>query len=552
MADKVELEIAVTGSEKSINSVKELKQALKDARDAQLSAASAFGEGSKEFIAASQNVSKLKDKVEDLNDSTQSLKGSGVEKLTSSMGLLKQGFLSFDTDKISTGLKGLGNAFKAIPIFLILEGVRYLVENFNELSEGSGILAKSLRFVGDIIESVKDGIYSLTDAIGLTNSELDKQGDAIKTNAEKAKEGIASQTAEYDRQIAIAKASGKSAVQLEKDKQEAIINTNKALVEQTIAYVRQGGILNDEQKKLLTEQLDAIKGARNQQKVIEITANKESNDNYKKYLEDRKKLRNDYLGAIENEQQNQINYEAQQRNFANQLKKEQDAADLESTKLKLDSQTELEFQAQLKITQEREKQRKLEEDGYKELENNKYQFALQGTQAAQSVTDAFFAFKSRSLKKGSAEELESAKKQFEVNKAFQLGNATITGYQSVMNAYATGLASPITAFFPAYPFVQAALAGVTSAANIAKIAASKFGGGGASSLGATSGASGSNSNSSVPAPPVINTPQANTLFDNSGKNLSNNQTINVKASIGVDEVTKKQSRVDVLERQSTF
>jgi len=36
-------------------------------------------------------------------------------------------------------------------------------------------------------------------------------------------------------------------------------DTNKALVEQTIAYVRQGGVLDEEQKKLLTGQLEAIK-----------------------------------------------------------------------------------------------------------------------------------------------------------------------------------------------------------------------------------------------------------------------------------------------------
>ena len=43
--------------------------------------------------------------------------------------------------------------------------------------------------------------------------------------------------------------------------------------------------------------------------------------------------------------------------------------------------------------------------------------------------------------------------------------------------------SPITAINPAYPYIQAALAGAVSAANIAKIAASKYGAGGSVSAG---------------------------------------------------------------------
>lgn len=66
---------------------------------------------------------------------------------------------------------------------------------------------------------------------------------------------------------------------------------------------------------------------------------------------------------------------------------------------------------------------------------------------------------------------------FNINKALQLGIATVSGYLAVQNAFQTALGSPITKVNPAYPFIQASLAGVTSAINIGKIASAKFKGG---------------------------------------------------------------------------
>lgn len=133
-SEKIAFEVDVKGSEQTIESMKDLKAAIKAAKDEQLKAASVYGESSKEFIEASKNVSKLKDKVEDLNDSTKSLKGSGVEKVTESFSQLGEGLRNLDTDKIKTGFRGIGAAMSAIPIFLLIEGLKYLVENFDEVS----------------------------------------------------------------------------------------------------------------------------------------------------------------------------------------------------------------------------------------------------------------------------------------------------------------------------------------------------------------------------------------------------------------------------------
>jgi hypothetical protein len=103
--------------------------------------------------------------------------------------------------------------------------------------------------------------------------------------------------------------------------------------------------------------------------------------------------------------------------------------------------------------------------------------AQKGLNAGQALADAVFAVKKRNLEKGSKAELDAAKKQFAVNKALQLGLAVIDGFKAVTTSLAQ---SPIAAgpFPNPAGIASLAFAIATSAANIVKIAASKFEGGG--------------------------------------------------------------------------
>jgi len=62
-----------------------------------------------------------------------------------------------------------------------------------------------------------------------------------------------------------------------------------------------------------------------------------------------------------------------------------------------------------------------------------------------------------------------AGKDSKIGKAMAIASATINGIQGVQNAYTTAQSSPISVFFPAYPIVQATLAGIVAAKNIAAI-----------------------------------------------------------------------------------
>ena len=100
-----------------------------------------------------------------------------------------------------------------------------------------------------------------------------------------------------------------------------------------------------------------------------------------------------------------------------------------------------------------------------------------GVQAISDLSETVFAIKSMMHKKGSKEDLKAAKAQFQVNKAMQLSAAVSDGYKAVQASLA---ASPLTVLGVPNPAAIAALAftGISAAKNIAKIAASKFQGGG--------------------------------------------------------------------------
>lgn len=614
MADntqKVGVEVEVKGAEKSISSIKDLKNAIKDARNEQVKSAEAFGEGSKEYLTASKRVAELKDKVDDLSDSTKSLGGTGLERASAGMQQFGEGLKNLDFQKVKVGLTAMKTAFAAVGIGLIVQLVSYLIENFDSLSQGSGGLAKSLRFVADIMGSIVETggkvLNFFTDLIGISSEAeraVEAQGEAFVEASKNSKDAIASQSAEYDRLIGVAKASGKSTVDLEIAKQQAIIDTNKALLQQALTYLQNGGQLDEAKKKLINDELEAIKTASSQIEVIKATESKRIADVNTKAFETKKandeKLKNDNLSALKqledatianetNEQTRAIakaNLDRKRRDedinnlkvnqdtknaliiqseitLANQLKAINDKAIADkkviddkaaADKLAQDEKNEAFLQAKYKKDDD-ELKAKIEKDKQNEKDANaaKLQATIDGLNAAQQVTDLFFAFKSSKLKKGSAEELENAKKGFQVNKALQLASATLSGFQAVQNAFTTANLSPITLAFPAYPFIQAGLAGVFSAANIAKIAASKFEGG----AGSPSTPSGGGGGASIPAPPTISNQNANvegTQFDENGKRIGskNDNTINVVATVGVDEITAKTNRVNVLENQSTF
>lgn len=196
----------------------------------------------------------------------------------------------------------------------------------------------------------------------------------------------------------------------------------------------------------------------------------------------------------------------------NNLQKQR-AAELEVTKKALEEEAKLREEAAQK---ELERQKKLQED--------KAKLVYDSLNLISEITSLFGQKNER-----------VARAMFNIDKAAKLASATMSAREGVINAFKTAQDSPLTTVFPAYPFVQAGLAGAFGAVNIAKIASQKFqASGGASDL--ASGGGGGIGGGASSAAPSFN------VVGNSGMNqLAQIQQTPVQAYVVSGEVTSAQA-----------
>jgi len=584
MEQKEEIAFKVTvDNNEGAKSLKDLK---KDFSELQ-SKLSETKEGTDEYYKTLKKLGAVKDDIGDLRSQINALNPEGKvqafanlgSKITAGFGAATGAAALFGTQSeevektllkvqsalaLSQGIKevvGLGDAFKEVgiilktnPILLIGTVIIGIGAALFALKDKIKPIGEAFDFVGRIInEYIIQPVKEFLDLIGLTNSEVDAMGEAYKAAADKATAALTAQTEAFDRQIKVAGAAGKSTIELEKAKQQAIINTNKALVEQLIAFVRAGGELDEERKKLLTEQLKAITNATTEIKVLDINAKKEALEKQKKHNEDLKKL---YEEDIKNSQEAYAYQQKQSEFLLNEQKEFKLSVEKDLASETLNIQTEMaktaisEVQtneAEITAIKKAENLIRIKEDAAalaKNLETTK-----QGLQSVQNLSDLFFTLKSNKLKKGSQEELEAAKKQFEINKALQMATAVVNGAQAVtailsVPDFTLGIASA----------ARIVSAGLATIATVAKISSTKFEGG--ASGGSASVGGGLNSIPIPPPPSIQNTNNTVTGLDSNGTVIKNNNqkesNIVVKAVVLETEMTEVQENALKLKKQSTF
>ena len=305
--DDISIKVAIDTADAD-KSIKQIKQSLKDLKNVKA--------GDKLFEDAQKAAAKYKDKLDDIKDAAGAAAGSGVEKLTSSMNLLKDGFVNADPGKLSIGMKGLGAAMKAIPIFLIIEGIKFLVENFEKLASGGGIVGKVFTAIGEVVGAVIQYFKDLSDSLGL--SSFAAEDNAERTIAA-AKATEAAVTGKYDAEIRMAKAAGKETIDLEIKKQEAVIQSlqlqQKALEVLAQASGKGATIKQLEEWSKLG---DLVRAAQFEIDIIKTTAETKANEDAKKYQQQR----NDDLKESLKEQAQIANDAIKEReqNDANELK----------------------------------------------------------------------------------------------------------------------------------------------------------------------------------------------------------------------------------------
>lgn len=567
-------------------------------------------QNTKEFRDLSAEAAKLNGKIDQVNQ-TLGTGASGVDKLSGSFGMLSEGLTSMNFDKVKAGFKGIGQAMSAVPLMLLVTGITMLAEKFElfkiigeaveklfyAITDAMGLTSKAAE---EQTAAMLVGMQKQQDAI---NGRYDKEiklakaagEDTILMEIEKSKSVEASAFSQLNTLSALGRKKKKFNEEEQKqydELQKALYDAqlNRQILETTLEKKKQ-----DEQKANAEKELaDKIAADTKANERAKAAAEKRKADRAAQLADDMKYMQQieaAKLQSIKDDEQrlaiqstlnkqrrdaeinnsnasNTVRLEAlklSEKTFRDEMQKIYDDKIARETKAEEDRLAAIGLMqdAQMKSYTEKANQKYLEDKAAKDkeladlkaLEASKFDIIRNGLNNAQKLTDLYFFFKSQNAQKGSKEELELAKKAFNVNKALQLAIATNDGVEAVLKAFKSAEGSPITPFFPAFPFVQAGLAGVFAAGNIAKIASSKFESGGG---GATGGGGGAASMPSIPAPPTIATGNNNTnqstLFDESGQNLSKQKQpqINVTATVGVDEIASKSNRVSVLENQSTF
>ena len=620
--EKIGIEVEVKGAEKSISSFKDLKTAIKAAKDEQIAMSEKFGASSEQATKAGQKLAGLKDKVEDLNDSTKSLKGSGIEKLTSSFRLLGEGIGTFDFDKIKTGFKGIGTSMGAIPIFLIISGLTLLIQNFDKVKTVIENLIPGFKsvskFIGGIVTSITDFIGITSDAtravdalrqsadkqLAVNKKYLQEHGDQVnKYTAQKIdaknryleaiKEdgaNVAALGQRLNRELAnidkqrlddSKKVNVKSLDDSKKTNDDKVTDSKDTAKEKLLIELELQGrlkellteLIYDEQEKeekilenkYVAERKDLVskKASKELLAALDESYLKQKGDIIDKYLqieEDKEKEKNDKFEASQKdkaskllsilESQYQLELERIENNDLLKLQKEQEHVDevyrinVASANLIKESTTDLDNKyAKDKLALEKKiaaETKKIKQDEIKQgFENVK-----NSLQAAQGLSDIFFTIKSAKAKKGSKEEEDLARKQFNIQKAFNLAKVGMDGYMAISNIIAT---TPKADFGISTGILLAASA-ISTAANLAKIGAAQFeGGAGAAAASPESAVSIPSTTSQAPAIYGPGQGQSTTFTGN-----QNNNFAPVKAYVVETENRSTTNRVNKLVSESTY
>jgi hypothetical protein len=511
-----------------VNALTAIKKELKEMKALALN-----GDG-----AAAKRVAELTDKLDDLKDSTKSLKGDGVERLQSSFGLLNESLRTGDLDKAKIAFKGIGTAMSAIPLLLLIEGLKALFDNFDKVVE---------------IAKVFFGAFSTGEqTVKRLNKELEKQKEINKgliAGLEDEIKLMEAQGVSSDKILAKKKEMNALKIkELEIDARLQLARIKEIVDNDSIyeSYQRKSAAVlsslgQEEKANQILRMLDKDKADRAKEAVAKV---KEDivNINHLKTQD-----RIDEINNIKSHEKKKIEVvreiaddnrkaEKEHREFLAKIAEEEEKKRQQSIKDSDDLFKELSKQQDEDDKIARDKKKKDKDDALKEddlRQQRAFEIAKNYTQAASEVSAMFFDWQLRAAEGNEAKQLEIKKRAFNVEKAFKAVQAGIDTTAAVMKTYAGGgvLATPL-----------AISMGVLGAANVAKILAARFNPG---SAGAASSSTprldfSSGGGSNPAAQPIPQRSQDSTQFDESG----NRVTKVVVLASDIKDVTRSVARVE--------
>jgi hypothetical protein len=448
-------------------------------------------------MAISQGIETINESRKSIVALGNSLKATALYQKALSAATAVQTFV---TNGATLAAKLLRGALISTGIGALVVGVGLLIANFDKVKKVVMTLIPGLSAVGDVVMSI---VNTVTDFIGVTSEaqrELDKMVSESQKTLRKNQDFLDTQGDKYDEytkrkiQANIDYAAKVKEVAEDETRTEAEkIKYLKDLRDKADRDIFQADKDRQAEKdKKAKEAQDKINEANKKlREEAKEKAKKDAEDlaNAKKQqLENTKALENEITQAIGDAQDKNAEMfmtaqEAEERAINDKyfrikelaIQQGKDINDIEIQQMNEINDVRLNFQKEKDAKEKEILDKKKEEDIARE----------------KAVSDAKIDLAKNTLNLVA----EIAGEGSDIAKGVAVAQATISGIEGTQNAFTTASKSPITTLFPAYPFIQAGLAGAFSALQIRKIMSTPKSGGGGSAVGG---------GGSAPAPPQFN------------------------------------------------
>lgn len=372
------------------------------------------------------------------------------------------------------------------------EAAEAAAANNKKLAKQMDLLSDSIAKANEEGDLNRETQYRMAEASGASTKALRELNIALvdqaiaqkKANAEKA-QAIYFSTLQSDADEEQTKKAKELFEKANKDYSDAIKARQKIRIDNQVQEVQEATDAREKEKEKQNKHNEELLA--NQKKAAE------------EKLEIEKKLAAEFLAfkAAVNKAEFDVKFQAQkdadevEKSLLKETPQQKLDREFQEKKaiLEADNRSTLELQSQYITDSEAlSEENRLKQ---KEIDDKSVADKLANEQALQQAKLAF-------AQQGLSLVAEIAGKGSKIGKAVAVAQATISGIEGVQNAYTTAQKSPITVGFPAYPVVQASLAGVFAALQIRKILSTNVGG-------ASSGSSvSSGGGGSAPAPPQFN------------------------------------------------
>jgi hypothetical protein len=490
----------------------EIRQATIEAQEA----VRTFGEFSPEAVEAEKKLAKLRDRMEDFNDRVSAVNPDKFAQVQTIVQGVARGFQaaqgamalfgseSEDLQKtmvklqgamaLADGLEGLGKIQQQFTAIAknIKGGVIQAFQSLGRMSTlAFGVIGIALTLIIANFDKLKSAVMGLlpglstfatfigglvqkfTDFVGITSASeraLEKYNKATEKNNE-----------QLDREIALLKARGDEVGAFTKQREK---------LDNELAQARRNYGKNKEKEwgKIILDSKNALAILAEDEKKYNADRAKEASDKAKERRDavrtlnqelrmlQADDLNKDILGLQQWYANSRKQYADNQEallvlqdiyNYKRQELREKELKDIQKGIAK--QVDEVKFGEQTKV--------KLAEQTYQKQYTNAEKFklfvAVNNAELLQLAQD-FFDVSAELAESFARKDEESQKRAFNFSKAMKIASTIMATIEGVQNAFKTAQDSPITAAFPAYPFVQAGLAGAFGVAQVARIKATKF------------------------------------------------------------------------------